>query len=79
MPRGSLAGPSSFNFEATALPFPASICLFDGATPAGINCPDVSTFNVNRSYFFWDVEHPTKFAHAAMGAFLYRQLKAFFH
>jgi phospholipase/lecithinase/hemolysin len=72
----SLISTSAFNFEMTALPPEAAFCLFDGATPVGSNCPDVPTFNVDRSYFFWDIEHPTKSAHATIGAFLYRELKA---
>jgi phospholipase/lecithinase/hemolysin len=53
-------------------------CLFDGAVPAGINCHDVPTFNVDKSYFFWDVEHPTKAAPADVGAFMYRTLRQFY-
>jgi phospholipase/lecithinase/hemolysin len=73
----SLASTSTFNFEVTALPPPLSFCLFDGE-PAGVNCTDVPTFKVDPSYFFWDVEHPTTVAHAATGAFVLRELKAFF-
>lgn len=72
----SLTETSSFNFTVPALPPSASFCLFDGATPTGINCPDVPTFNVDRRFFFWDIEHPTRSAHATIGAFLFRELKA---
>ena len=53
-----------------ALPYPVSFCLF--ANPA--SCPDVPTFAVDPSYFFWDAEHPTTATHAALGAFLYSKL-----
>ena len=77
----SLTVTSSFNFAVPALPPPLSSCLFLPATPEappGSSCTDVSTFNVDRRYFFWDIEHPTMAAHAVIGAFLYRELKAAF-
>jgi phospholipase/lecithinase/hemolysin len=74
----SLVASSSFDFETTAVPAPTSYCLFDGAVPTGINCLDVPTFHVDRSYFFWDVEHPTKAGHAAFAAFVYQTLEQYF-
>jgi len=53
-----------------ALSFPDSYCLF--TAPA--SCPNVGTFEVDPSFFFWDAEHPTTATHAALGAFLYSQL-----
>jgi phospholipase/lecithinase/hemolysin len=74
----SLVAASAFDFVTPALDPINSYCLFDGAVPTGINCHDVPTFNVDRSYFFWDVEHPTKAAHANLGGFIYRTLTEFF-
>jgi phospholipase/lecithinase/hemolysin len=73
----SLVAASVFNFQVPALPFPVALCLFDGAIPEGSNCTDVP-LNADRSYFFWDVEHPTRAAHQAFGDFLYRELQAFY-
>jgi phospholipase/lecithinase/hemolysin len=69
-----IANQSFTNFNEPALPMPAATCLFDGAMPAGINCPDVATFNVDRGFFFWDIEHPSKAAHSAIGGFLHREV-----
>ena len=74
----SLVATSSFYFATPAVDPVNATCLFDGAVPAGINCHDVPTFNVDKSYFFWDVEHPTKAAHADVGAFIYRTLRQFY-
>jgi phospholipase/lecithinase/hemolysin len=73
----SLVATSAFNFQATALPLPIALCLFDEAIPEGSNCTDVP-LNADRRYFFWDVEHPTKAAHQAFGEFLYKELRAFY-
>jgi phospholipase/lecithinase/hemolysin len=53
-----------------ALPYPVSLCLFTDPS----SCPDVPTFNVDPSFFFWDAEHPTTATHAALGAFLHTRL-----
>jgi phospholipase/lecithinase/hemolysin len=74
----SLVAASAFDFATPALDPVNSFCLFDGAVPTGINCHDVPTFKVDRSYFFWDVEHPTKAAHANLGGFIYQTLTEFF-
>ena len=74
----SLVAASAFDFTTPALDPVNSVCLFDGAVPTGINCHDVPTFKVDRSYFFWDVEHPTKAAHANLGGFIYETLTEFF-
>ena len=71
----SLVATASFDFSIPALDPVNAWCLFDGAVPTGINCADVPTFNVDRRYFFWDVEHPTKAAHADAGAFIYQKLR----
>jgi phospholipase/lecithinase/hemolysin len=73
----SLTSRSAFNFAVPALPFPAALCLFDGAPAPGPNCPNAN-FNVSPSFFFWDVEHPTAAAHAVIGAFVHRELKKFY-
>jgi len=74
----SLVATSSFDFATPAADPVNAMCLFDGAIPTGINCHDVQTFKVDKSYFFWDLEHPTKAAHANVGAFIYRTLKEFY-
>ncbi len=49
-----------------ALPFPVSACLFvDPAT-----CPNVPTFDVGNSFFFWDAVHPTTSLHQGLGSYL---------
>ena len=73
----SLVQTSNFNFDVSALPPPLNVCLFEGS-PAGQNCADVPTFKVDRTYFFWDLEHPTTAAHAATGAFALQALEAYF-
>ena len=74
----SLVATSAFDFVTPALAPANAFCLFDGAVPTGINCQDVPTFKVDRIYFFWDVEHPTKAAHANIGALIHRTLEEFF-
>jgi phospholipase/lecithinase/hemolysin len=71
----SLVAQGAFDFSAPAIDPVNAWCLFDGAVPTGINCADVPTFNVDRRYFFWDVEHPTKAAHADAAAFIYQALR----
>jgi phospholipase/lecithinase/hemolysin len=79
----SLVQNSAFNFqEPAAQPFAAAVCLFNNAFPpppdSGSDCPNVTTFNVNPKYFFWDVQHPTTAAHANVAAFMHRELKRYF-
>lgn len=74
----SLVATAAFDFVTPALDLTDAYCLFDGAVPLGINCHDVATFKVDRDYFFWDVEHPTKAAHANIAAFIYQTLTEYF-
>jgi phospholipase/lecithinase/hemolysin len=69
-----LVASSTFNFNVSALPPPLSFCLF--ADPS--TCSDVS-FDVDPSYFFWDVEHPSTSGHAATADFVLGEIDAFFN
>ena len=53
-----------------ATPAPAATCLFTDP----LTCPDVDTFAVKKRYFFWDVQHPTTFAHETLGRRFYENL-----
>jgi phospholipase/lecithinase/hemolysin len=47
-----------------------STCLF--TVPA--ICPEVSTFDVSPTYFYWDAEHPTTTVHRLLGRAMYEAL-----
>jgi phospholipase/lecithinase/hemolysin len=47
-----------------------SLCLF--LSPG--SCPDVPTFDIGATFFYWDVQHPTTAVHQALGQHLYNSL-----
>jgi phospholipase/lecithinase/hemolysin len=52
-----------------ATPAPAATCLLTNP----MDCPDAN-FDVHDRYFFWDVQHPTTFAHETLGRRFYEKL-----
>ena len=50
---------------------PTSLCIF--VNPAA--CPNVPTFAVSPSFFFWDAQHPTTAAHAFIGSYMHGVLQ----
>lgn len=70
-----IAGAGGMTFDVPAVdtlvtswpyPFPPSACLFvDAAT-----CPDVPTFDVGDTFFYWDAVHPTTTAHSGLAGYL---------
>ena len=69
LPEGAIFNPPALDalFPIPLNGVPASLCIF--VNPSA--CPNVASFAVDPRYVFWDAQHPTTAAHAAVAGYMH--------